>query len=73
MIVYVTDLICIVYCSLFQNMMIELCHSFATAKEKARAGHLIGPAEIANAVAIQETWEVLGQGCGLATRMEMLS
>lgn len=36
-------------------MMIELCHSFATAKEKARAGHLIGPAEIANAGAIQET------------------
>lgn len=36
-------------------MMIELCHSFATAKEKVRAGHLIGPAEIANAGAIQET------------------
>lgn len=41
-------------------MMIELCHSFATAKEKAWEGHLIGPAETANAGAIQETQEVLG-------------
>lgn len=38
----------------FQSMMIGLCHSFATAKEKAWAGRLIGPAETANAGAIQE-------------------
>lgn len=69
---YASDLICIFHFSLFQNTMIEQCRSFATVKEKAWAGHLTGPAETANGEAIQETWVVLGQGCGLVTLMETL-
>lgn len=59
--------------SLFQNMMTELCHSFATVKAEAptRVAYMTGPAETVNGEVMQETLEVLGHGLGLMMLMEI--
>lgn len=54
-------------------MMIELHHSFATAKAEAptRIGHMTGPAGTANGEATQEALEVPDHVLGLMILMEM--
>lgn len=54
-------------------MMIELLHSFATAKAEGptRLDHLTGPAGTANVETTQEALEVLDHGLGLMILMEM--
>lgn len=54
--------------------MIELHHSFATAKAEAptRVGRMTGPAGTANEETMREALEVLDHGLGLMILMEML-